>query len=200
MLAKPRYTLQVEVSKEYVPVRDLRSREDTKALWPFLKLSAWAKHELERGGEMLLGGHNIRDERLWKEMLTDFWARYRDLDTGHPVYTSGLDPGLVIPYMVHGDEGRGRQKLPLLTISFQCLISHYGPHRLNMSGYSGMRLAIFSKSSLSICFGSLHWYLFFPGCCGQAFILQSPTFYSLPVPMLRSKRRVHLRAVGSLGG
>ena len=85
---------------------------------------------------MMLGGHILSQEG-WKNELREFWRRYEPLDPSHPAFHSGLDLGLLVPHMVHGDEGRGRQKQALLTISFQGMISHYGSHRLNISGSLG---------------------------------------------------------------
>ena len=94
---------------------------------------------MSKGGEMFLAGHNIQHEALWKPLLQDFWSHFYEKEPEHPVYdpAHGLDVACVIPYMIHGDEGRGRGKQPLLTISFQCLFSHYGEHRLNTSGKPG---------------------------------------------------------------
>ena len=119
-------------------ILNLRRRVEQEVPWPVLNLSSWAEYELTQGGEFLLAGRNVRDVTSWKATFRTFWDRYRAIDPHHPVFcTTGLDAGCVIPYMIHGDEGRGRNKLPLLTVSFQCLISQYGPHRLNMSGPAG---------------------------------------------------------------
>ncbi|CAE7818489.1 unnamed protein product, partial [Symbiodinium necroappetens] len=38
--------------------------------------------------------------------------------------------------MIHGDEGRGRNKSPLMVISVQPLVGWRGPNYLNMSSHS----------------------------------------------------------------
>ena len=121
-----------------LPVRHHRTRREVNVAWPILQLSSWAEYELSMGGELLLAGNNIRNQHAWRSVLTDFWQKYKAVDATHPVYQSmDSDYSNVIPYMIHGDEGRGRGKLPLLSIAFQGLMSHYGVHRLNSSGYFG---------------------------------------------------------------
>ena len=135
MLRDEKFSLPIEVSYTTVPIRDLKKRCETTAQWPILKLSSWAQYELQKGGEMFLAGNNILDEAAWRLELKTFWDRYENIDGSHPLF--GMDPtarSMTIPYLLHGDEGRGRGKIPILTISYQCLLSHYGSHRLNMSG------------------------------------------------------------------
>ena len=127
----------MEISRIDLPVRDVRSRKEKVESWPVLHFSSWASYELSQGGHMMLGGHNISQRQAWMSTFSEFWTRYEPLDPTHPIFHSTLEKGLVVPYMVHGDEGRGRQKHPLLTISFQCMVSHYGTHVLNMSGSPG---------------------------------------------------------------
>ena len=124
--------LPVQVSQVAVPIRAVRTRQVQDVLWPLLHLSSWAEYELGNGGEMFLSGCNLDSD--WKQQLRQFWSRYKDIDPTHDVFDVEGDIGVYIPFMLHGDEGRGRNKQPLLTISFQCLHSHYGIHRLNSSG------------------------------------------------------------------
>ena len=134
MLARDGNSLAVDISQVVLTIKDLRQSQETKVAWPVIKLSAWVKLGLERGGEMMLGGHTISNESGWRALLRTFWSRYKLVDDSHPLFNSKLDPEVVLPFYLHGDEGRGRVKKPLLTISFQMVLSHYGPHRLNSSG------------------------------------------------------------------
>ena len=145
LLSDKALSLPVEISYvQDLPIKDLRKRKDVVAAWPVLNFSAWVKYELEQGGQMLLGGNLISDVAAWKSAFSSFWMQYRSTDPNHPIYDGEQDSGCekdygsYVPYMIHGDEGRGRMKLPLLTISFQCLMSHYGSHRLNTSGQPGL--------------------------------------------------------------
>ena len=71
-------------------------------------------------------------------MLTDFWEGYKETDPDHPVYESGQDLSTHVPYMIHGDEGRGKGKVPILVESIQPLISYLGIGRTNQSGQLGL--------------------------------------------------------------
>ena len=136
MLADEKLSLPISISIVDVPIKDLKKRRSRVVGWPVLRFSSWAQCALARGGQMLLAGHCLEDEQAWRAELQGFWAKYSCIDGGPPVFSSGIDLSCTIPYMVHGDEGRGRNKQPLLTISFQGILSHYGSHRLNMSGFS----------------------------------------------------------------
>ena len=128
------FTLPLKICYIDLPIRHLRSRKEVRVDWPIIPLSSWVTYELGQGGNFLLAGNSLEEPHMWKPVLRSFWCRYQKMDGGHPLFSSGYDWDSVIPYMVHGDEGRGRGKQPLLTISFQGILSHYGPHRLNSSG------------------------------------------------------------------
>ena len=87
---------------------------------------------------MLLNGHHIAQSNLWKRDLTEFWDLYERVDADHPVFTEHADRSCTIPYFLHGDEGRGGSKSPILVLSFQGLFSHFGKSRLNESGFQAM--------------------------------------------------------------
>ena len=92
----------------------------------------------EQGGQLLLGGHSVHQRDLWEPLLEEFWNLYRGVDPTHDIFQySNNILRRTLPYLVHGDEGRGRQKSPLMVISFQGLLSHMGKERLNHSGCLG---------------------------------------------------------------
>ena len=135
MLVDDKLSLPVHVSVIDVPIKALKNGRKRTVGWPILRLSDWARYALGRGGQTLLAGHCLEDEMAWRAEFRGFWSRYSLIDPAHPLFSSGIDTSCTIPFMVHGDEGRGRCKHPLLTISFQGVLSHYGSHRVNMSGY-----------------------------------------------------------------
>ena len=52
--------------------------------------------------------------------LRDFWGKYSKNEPQHPFFEKVPNPdhwGEYIPVMIHGDEGRGRQKQPVLVIA-----------------------------------------------------------------------------------
>ena len=110
--------------------------------WPVLKLSAWVRYVMEvQGGRMLLNGHHISQTELWRRDLKEFWDLYEQVDSSHPVFTECMDRTATLPYFLHGDEGRGRSKMPMMVLSFQGLFSHFGRQFLNESGLRVLLLA-----------------------------------------------------------
>ena len=84
--------------------------------------------------------------------------------------------------MVHGDEGRGRMKQPLLVVAFQGALSHLGMDRLNQSGwlclisYAVRGYMELARSTTPVA--GLHV------CMTKALILLQITLYRDPWPML----------------
>ena len=65
--------------------------------------------------------------------LEEFWHRYRFVEDSMPE-----NPRRTLPVMLHGDEGRGQVKRPLMVVSFQPLLSCYGGNNLNSKGQLGL--------------------------------------------------------------
>ena len=138
LLSSSHYTLQVEIQNAEVSIRHTRTRKLRQVPWPVMKLSSWVRHVMEdQGGQLLLAGNHISQDHLWKPVLTQFWNFYEGVDPMHPTFQHSLPRACTLPVFVHGDEGRGRSKQPVLIISFQGLLSHLGVHRLNESGLQG---------------------------------------------------------------
>ena len=109
--------------------------------YPILKLTDWMRSLLvEDGGapEFLLGGHMLFQCDRFKAMFTRFWQRYRSADPSHVAYEK-TDHQLVttIPISIHGDEGRGLGKVPVLVESYQPVIPYMGENVLNVKGFLG---------------------------------------------------------------
>ena len=139
MLSSPEFTLQVDIGYTKLDIKHPRKRNHLTVTWPAISLTSWARYILEvQGGQLLLAGHHISQPKLWKEALQSFWAKYEAADPDHPVFQDESlrkDLSCTIPYLLHGDEGRGRMKQPILVIAFQGVLSHLGINRLNESGY-----------------------------------------------------------------
>ena len=72
---------------------------------------------MEKGGaEFLLAGHPIQEEDEYRSVFSRFWDRYRGVDPDHAVYAekTAEERSLTLPFAVHGDEGRGLAKSPVL--------------------------------------------------------------------------------------
>ncbi|CAE7298459.1 unnamed protein product, partial [Symbiodinium sp. CCMP2456] len=105
--------------------------------WPVLFLSAWAQQLFSTGGKVLLGGHTLDNPRRFRKMFTTFWDRFQHVRPDLDIYRrTDRDMGMCIPIALHGDEGRGKLRRPVMVLSFQPIISHKGPHFINSSGHS----------------------------------------------------------------
>ena len=102
-----------------------------------LKLQSWASYCLEAKPQILLGGYRAEDVEA-PAMLEWFWSNYKHVNENHPVFIDHAGAlGSCIPYMVHGDEGRGLRRRPFMVISIQPCIGHLGPEVCNESTLSG---------------------------------------------------------------
>ena len=125
----------MEIQYALISVRHTKNRNLQTIPWPVMGLSSWVKYVMqEQGGQLLLNGYHISQVELWKISLKHFWDTYFHVDPTHPTFTHGLDRASTLPYFLHGDEGRGKNKSPLMVLSFQGLLSHYGDMHLNESG------------------------------------------------------------------
>lgn len=96
-----------------------------------------------------------------ESMLSRFWSRYAKIDGVHVPY-----PSRTVPWMLHGDEGRGQCKRPLLVVSFQPVIGWSGEEYLNSTKCFGklfletltllFELFLFSDWWRKIFFGGVH--------------------------------------------
>lgn len=66
--------------------------------------------------------------------LAIFWGTFQQCDPNHPVFTDGTDLETAIPYMIHGDEGRGLRRQPFMVQAWQPVLSWKGLAKTNTSG------------------------------------------------------------------
>ena len=129
--------LPVKIS--WVPVRVRQHRPKVKeldVLYPMIALSDWASYLLQNAPSFLLGGYSITEVQEYTSMFANFWKTYKKIDNSHPMYEHHprCEWGRCIPYCLHGDEGRGKSKVPILIQSYQMLIGPAGIEHTNMSG------------------------------------------------------------------
>ena len=137
LLAKTGRQLQVPISFAACLVRVVNGGKVKKqvANWPVLHFSDWIKASLVRGGELLLGGNHVLNISSWQTLFQNFWREYQLTDPTHPLFE--IDSSLwklYLPFTHHGDEGRGRNKDPVLIESFVPMISFKGINYTNLSG------------------------------------------------------------------
>lgn len=88
-----------------------------------------------------LGGLRVNEHLAEIEsMLSQFWDRHFYVDGNRPT-----DPQRCIPVYIHGDEGRGQCKRPIMIVSFQPLMSWGGCDNLNTSKILSFHFSIFSR-------------------------------------------------------
>ncbi|CAE7759824.1 unnamed protein product, partial [Symbiodinium necroappetens] len=106
--------------------------------YPLIYLSSWMRSILELGGEFLLGGWNTEQPEAYTAMFARFWERYEAVNPEHPLFFAKTweQRRHCIPVAVHGDEGRGLGKHPVLVESYQPLLPWSGEDKLNMVGHS----------------------------------------------------------------
>ena len=91
---------------------------------------------LERHPEFFLGRINPLEVGIGPalDMFGLFWSAYKDLQPDHPIFDrTEAQRRRTIPILLHGDEGRGLSKDPLLVIAFQVMIPSSGIDHLNCS-------------------------------------------------------------------
>lgn len=120
-------TLQVPITSVPTRFKLPRKRKVIGGPWPVLHLKDWIltcfKHF---AGFFFLAGETIQTWEKAQGHFTRFWDRYKKafgVDVAHPEAT--------IPMYIHGDEGRGLAKRPILVISFQPLMAWGGPDLVN---------------------------------------------------------------------
>ena len=136
-IERERKTLPVHVSSVLLRVKEQRPKVKlVHKNFPMIGLSSWAKYLLTNSPGTVLGGHSLQSP-AYKEMLRMFWHRYFELDRSHPVFEH-FEQGQwenLVPYCVHGDEGRGKAKTPVLVTSYQMVIPPTGLEATNIAGY-----------------------------------------------------------------
>ena len=132
-------TLDVPVTFITTKVKVLqRRRQEAEVPFPALLPSSWFKFLLLNHPQVLLGGHELAAVSEWTQLFQDVWSRLKVIEAS--CYSEDLDAleddaeTCRIPIMVHGDEGRGRNKVTTMVIAVQPLVSWLGPEFVNMSG------------------------------------------------------------------
>ena len=137
--------LPVPVSTMKLHVRKVRPRVGEEQIdYPIITFRSWATHLLENHAPFILGGFSLEQPIEYKEQLSRFWQRYREIDPTHPTFSAfdETDYCRVLPYALHGDEGRGAAKVPVLVVGYQPVISVRGAEFTNMAA----QLALYDPS------------------------------------------------------
>lgn len=91
-----------------------------------LRLKDWLKYLIKMNcWHILCGLVNPNPERE-RDLLTEFWRRYKLLYPGHQLWDiierEKIDVSRLAPMLLHGDEGRGRRKSPFLVLAWHSIL------------------------------------------------------------------------------
>ena len=100
--------------------------------YPILRMVDWANTIFSRGGHFFLGGHSLENPEPFQQELQRFWERFQVTDPNFPIPQKS-EWSKCIPIAVHGDEGRGRLKSPIMIITVQPILPLIGC-KTNMQG------------------------------------------------------------------
>ena len=138
LVHKRGYTLPVKIESVETPVRVLSGKRRVAVVpYPVIHLSEWAAYLLNSNGyeKILLAGYELADEKNWRRTFSCFWKRYRKVRPHLELFSvPDTDLSMCIPYGLHGDEGRGKMKRPIMCLSFQPIVSHRGMNFTNTGG------------------------------------------------------------------
>ena len=120
-------TLPITITSARTRIKLPRKRKVVGAPWPVLHLSDWIRCCFQKfGGFFFLAGQTMGSWEKAEAIFRQFWGKHFACNgetVDHPEAT--------VPIYIHGDEGRGLAKRPLLVISFQPLMSWAGPDVVN---------------------------------------------------------------------
>ena len=130
-------TVDVRISTIAAPIRSSKRGQPFKARivqYPLLLVSDWSQAIFKRGGHFWMAGHTLDAAVTFGETLTTFWGRYQKIDPALTFFEASEDWSRCIPFALHGDEGRGKDKKPILVLSAQPLITSPDMAASNLAG------------------------------------------------------------------
>ena len=119
--------------------------------YPILRLTDWLEFILgTAGGQFCLAGYHTW-ETGFEDVFRRFWERLRPSNESHDIYVkkTAEERARTIPMCIHGDEGRGLAKVPVLITNFQCVVPWLGEDHLNTDGL--LRDSYFNIFQYLIC-------------------------------------------------
>ena len=116
-----KYQLALPVERSVLGVADNPSLK-----FPILKMESWIQFLLRNSCWHILCGLVRRDKQREKDILTNFWSKYRKVCPTHDVFRLAAEGHLKLektaPILLHGDEGRGRKHSAYLVVSFRSIL------------------------------------------------------------------------------
>jgi len=115
------------------------------APWPVLHLSAWLTFIFQKTNASFLC-NGLPFGMDWCLELQAFWTLFEHVVPSHAVFQRRERLRWTLPFLLHGDEGRGRNHRAVLVVAFQPLLAvkgHTFKSRLLHSLFPGERYATF---------------------------------------------------------
>ena len=127
-----------------------RRRPQVPAVHPVLHLSSWAETIFDNGGHFFMQGCDLSHAAEFSIVLKQYWERFTSCTPEFSLPESVW--GQSIPVALHGDEGRGRLKQPVMVMSVQPILplrpgktNMAGPFRLNSRILFSLKMARYSR-------------------------------------------------------
>ena len=115
-----KYQLALPVERSVLGVADNPSLK-----FPILKMESWIQFLLRNSCWHILCGLVRRDKQREKDILTNFWSKYRKVCPTHDVFRLAAEGHLKLektaPILLHGDEG-SRKHSAYLVVSFRSIL------------------------------------------------------------------------------
>ena len=107
----------------YVPLSELKCAQQKLTV---LRLKTWMQFLVDKRLFHIVSGLTRPDEPRQEAILDQFWANYKISHPQHPVFALERQGRVCLcrcaPLLYHGDEGRGRRRIPFLITSFSPIL------------------------------------------------------------------------------
>lgn len=136
LLMKTGKMLDVKISSIPLWIRYSRKRPQQALVnYPILRMTDWVDSIFRHGGHFFLGGRALDESESFLQDLHKFWENYRVVEPDFPFFQNvpKKEWKTCIPLAIHGDEGRGRSKSPIMIVTVQAIMPLVGK-KTNMKG------------------------------------------------------------------
>ena len=107
----------------FVPLSELKCGEQKVTV---LRLKTWMQFLVDKRLFHIVPGLIRRDEARQEAILAQFWTNYKISHPKHPVFELERQGRVCLsrcaPLVYHGDEGRGRRRIPFLITSYSPIL------------------------------------------------------------------------------
>lgn len=122
-----RYGLSLHVKLSSVQCPCYFHNATSSVPWPVMLLSSWLDVIFAKTrGALILNGFSV-DDKAHELALSSYWQLYKAVAPEHACFSHhGNRLHRVIPFMYHGDEGRGKLKRAVLVTSYVAALAAVG--------------------------------------------------------------------------